>query len=112
MSEIVPRQDRRRSLHISEQSGQYWVESITSGRSHCCLNAPQGLDAYAAEWIGRYEDDKFARWRRSQRYRAMKDKYVRPKRLEGCKAKRFITGRLAPEQGALRSRKKMLRGQG
>ena len=112
MSEIVPRQDRRRSLNISEQSGQHWIESITSGRSHCCLDAPQGLDAYAAEWIGRYEDDKFARWRRSQRYRAMKDKYVRPKRLEGCKAKRFITGRLAPEQGALRSRKKMLRGQG
>ena len=110
MSEIVPRQDRRRSERVRAVGAV--LGRVNHGRSHCCLNAPQGLDAYAAEWIGRYEDDKFARWRRSQRYRAMKDKYVRPKRLEGCKAKRFITGRLAPEQGALRSRKKMLRGQG
>ncbi|KVG14184.1 hypothetical protein WJ25_00015 [Burkholderia thailandensis] len=81
-------------LALSDAVGHYWIQSITFGRGEYNRHGLLGGDGYAAEWIGRDEDEKFDRWQRSFQRRALRDKYSRPRLPDEIKPKLFTMGRM------------------
>ncbi|MDN7914771.1 hypothetical protein [Burkholderia cepacia] len=86
--------DQEDCLALSEAVGRYWAESVTCGRGHYKRRGLLGGDGYAAEWIGRDEDEKLDRWQRSFQRRALRDKYSRPRLPDEIKPKLFTMGRM------------------